>query len=407
LICKNILEFRQKIFASILTLFALSNALKWGVNFVANPYQPVDFRTYYLGAKAFISKLNPYSPEEQSRLWENEKTNEKDTWQKKIGFPHAVVVYAPQFSWYFSIYALIDFHIAKWIHWVLNILSLVFIIHFLIRLLPGVNKWLLISSVFAFKGTWYAMDTGQPMLQVLAICLLSLYLIQKRGLNHMPALLLALVSFKFTLLLPLLVYLICTKKFKVVSTYIFLVMILNTLALLCVPMPVETLSSWRENIGSLWAYTHSPHIINGLNIISTSVSVPLSYFFDVPHTWPKTLNFIFLLMGYAASIYIGFKNSPKAALLLSCVTGLCFGHHLVYDLLTFICFLWILKDREIVYHPVFYLLAIILMLPLGSIASRFDMPIVHFLLPICLPAFWILLLWRYFPRRNMAIKNPN
>jgi hypothetical protein len=399
------LNIRQKLFLSVLMVFALFNGLKWAKQFYENPYQPLDFRTYYLGSKAFFQGMDPYPDSSQALVWKANSLTE-DKWTKETGFPHAVVVYAPQFAWYFSWYQLLNFTTAKWIQFVLNLCSFCLLIFCIKKLQPGLSYTMVIAAIFAFRGSWYALDTGQPMLQVLAFSVFSIYLLEKNQWQTLPALILAFVSFKFTLLIPIVIYMLCTKKTNVFFIYVSLVLILNTLALVVTPAPMDMLSNWRQNIQGLWQYTHSHEILNGLNIISSSLSVALYYFFLIPLDIIQGINTLLLLCGYGLSIYIG-RQSPKAAMVFACLTGLCFGHHLVYDLLALIVFLLLLLDSKTLDNFLFFLLAGVMMLPLGSIGKLLDIPGLDLAVPFLLFFYWCFLLKYYLRSRNRVIKNPS
>ena len=394
---------RQKISLGILLIFSLLNIVKWGTHFYQNPYQPIDFRTYYLSSKSFFNLQNPYNDSVQSELWHQTAAEKQGHWKHNTGFPHAVAVYAPQFVWFFGLYNLFDFNTGKWVQWILNLLALVLIVFCIKQLQPQLKLILIVTGILAFRGTWYAMDTGQPLIQVLAICLWSIYLIEKQKKDILAAVLLAFVSYKFTLLIPVVFYLLVNRHFRLFSIYFFFVLILNTSALIFAYAPFELIHSWRENISRLWLYTHSFQTSNGLNIISTSLSVTLKYFFDLPLTIIQIMNTSLLLGAYAFSLYIGFRQSARAALLLACLTGLCFGHHLVYDLLALICFILVAKDEKLIHHFSFYLLAIFMLIPIGSVADFSHLPFLNFLLPIIVLMYGITLVKYYLTRRNNPI----
>ncbi len=383
------------------------NAFKSGAVFLTSPYHPIDLRTYYLASKSFFKNQNPYTDSAQSVTWEETSQTERKTWHKKTGFPHATVVYAPQFPWFFSIYSFLDFTTAKWFQFALNFLALCCIVFYLKKLAAGIPYHIIILSLMAFRGTWYAVESGQPMLQVLAVCLLSLYLVEKKNLSFLPALLLAFVSFKFTLLIPFVIYLACLRHFRTISIYIFLVLIFNTLALIFTQDPNALIASWQDNISRLWNYTHSHDEMNSLKTISTSISVCLNYFLDIPAAAIKAMNLFFLVTGYVLAVYTGIKKSARGGMLIACLTGLCFGHHLLYDLMAFVCFLVMARDGKSVNNILFYVLAILLMIPLGTFANLFNMQELNFAAPICLLAYFVFITQYYLRNKNRAIKNPS
>ena len=272
-----------------------------------------------------------------------------------------------------------------WVQFVLNILALLLIGFCLFKFNKSISALFIIAVLFAFRGTWYAMDTGQPMLQVFAVCLFSLYLVDKKKLSYIPGILIGFVSFKFTLILPFALYLLCNKQYKTIFIIALSVALLNLSALFFYNNPVELYTQWKLNIEALWAYPYSAEAYNGIAIISTNFNVALEHFFSI------NLNVLkYSSMFILGSLYIlitltnlKLKNSYNI-LFLASLASICFGQHLLYDILVLIGFRLLTIQESEKISIIEVLLLILLIIPIGSIAIKTGIPILHYALPFTL-----------------------
>lgn len=398
---------RQNIIIAVLALFAVFNLGKWALHFSKTHYQPIDFRTYYLGAKAYFNGANPYDDSTQAVLWQENRTSERFTWNKPTGFPHATVVYTPQFAWYFYPYQLMDFTMAKWMQLGLNILSLVLIMFSLHRLRRHTPLILVVCAILAFRGTWYSLDTGQPMIQVLACCMMAIYLADRREMQVLPALLMAMVSFKFTVVLPFIFFLFLNKRYSVMYLYAIATLIFNIAAVAYAAHPYTMLDTWQQNANALWDYTHAHGSLNGLNTIATSITTVAGYYAVIPPMTLKITGLALLIMGLLVSWWIGVKKSASAGLVLFFLSSLCMGHHLIYDLLVFVCLCLLSRRTALFDNAFFYLLALMLLMPVGTIADYMHYGALNFILPLTLTLYLLYLLYACFFNRNIATKKPS
>jgi hypothetical protein len=408
LICELILNIRQKALYILLTLFALFNGVKWASHFVQTPYNPLDFRTYYFSSESYWKGENPYSDEAQKKsMLAYKDTSDLHLEKHPGGFPHATAVYAPQFIWFFGIYNAFDFKVAKLLDFALNIFSIFWIILCIKKSNPDLKTALIALSILAFRGTWYALDTGQPLLQVFAICLWAFRLYQINS-NPMPvSFLLAFVSFKFTLLLPISCLLFLGKDKRHFILYLGLLVLLNFSAILFHHDSSGLLRAWTENINKLWVYPHQFNSLNGLNIVSSNLSVALKYYLDLPLGLLKTSMAAILLACYIITVFKNKHLSDGQILLFLGLSNLCFGQHLIYDALILIAYKLIaIKNNESL-SILNIALLLFLLLPIGSIADRLNLPGLNFGFNLLLFLNWIWLCWDYFFKRNKAIKNPS
>lgn len=383
-----------------MTLF---NGIKWSLHFVHSPNHHIDFRTYYFSSQNFWKEQNPYSDSAQQASIQNYH----DSKLVAGGFPHATAVYAPEFVWYFGLYNLLSYRNAQYLDFVLNILSILGIIWGIKRINPQLPIGLIALSIFSFRGSWYAIDTGQPMLQVLAISIFAYW-----GLIHQkhPLLigsLFAIVSFKFTLLLPFIFLLFLAKDKRYLWLYLAVTIILNCAVLLLSNQPEILLASWQSNLSKLWAYPHVHQSLNELNTISSNASTALVYFFDLPLPLLKSSMSFLLLMSYGF-VYLKHKHlSDSEILFFLLLSNLCFGQHLIYDALALLVFKLLSINKDMHLHWTEILLLTCLCLPLGSMSKFMQMPALNFALNISLILTYVVVFKTYFWSRYRAIKKPN
>ena len=398
----NVLKHRQLILTVLLAGLACFNGSKWAWQFSQSPYKPLDFRTYYSGAQTYFNHLNPYDPNDLALNWmqSNAASSEKPNY-----YVHETVVYAPQFVWYFGIYQLLDYDIAKWLQLALNILALIAAAWLVTKLKPEIPKHLIYLSIGAFKGTWFALSNGQPMIQILLLILIALYLLTIKNYKIVPGILLGLCGYKFTFLIPIGLFLLSQKQFKTFTTLATTMLLLNGAAILFSAAPASMLHSWQYNLSYLFNYNHTFNDFNGLNIINCSSSVVLKHFIDIPNTSIHLLYTSILLFGSLFCLWLLRKQSGFRILFVLSLMSFCFGQHLMYDILVLMIY-WILqfdsRKEPLITWPAFAVLC----LPLSVVATQ--LPGIHFIIPICLLIYTVeALLSDYRLRRNKVTKNAN
>lgn len=404
MICANILKIRPKVLLILLSVFAVFNTLKWTANFISSPYHPLDLRTYYLAASTYFQDRNPYSDSQNGINWIKHKKGE-DNWDGKIGFPHSTPVYAPQFVWYFGALCLPDFNQSKIAQLILNLIAIACIIFFVTALNKSVNLLFVTVAVLAFRGTWYALDNGQPMLQVLAISLFAIYLLKKKNLSVIPGILLGAVAFKFTLILPFAVFLFSEKHYKTLLSLLSVSVLLNAAAIFFHPEGMHMLNQWRTNMENLWSYPHLHGSVNALSVISTSVSVAIIYFISLKLSVLKTAMLLLMLFSLSLSSFSSKKHRLYFPLFFAGLSSICFGQHLIYDILALVIFRILIADGQKNISITEILLIVVLVIPLGSISGLIGMEAINFAVPLLLVIYWCIMFSTYLPARYKLTKN--
>jgi hypothetical protein len=147
--------------------------------------------------------------------------------------------------------------------------------------------------------------------------------------------------------------------------------------------------------------------LNGLNIVSSNLSVVLKYNIDLPLGLLKTCMAAILLACYIIAILKNKHLSDGQILLFLGLSNLCFGQHLIYDALILVAYKLIaIKNNESL-SILNIALLLFLLLPIGSITDRLNLPGLNFGFNLLLFLNWIWLCWDYFFKRNKAIKNPS
>lgn len=395
----NVLKNRQFILSALLALFTLFNGAKWLYTFSNSSYQALDFRTYYTGAKTYFSDLNPYYKNDQTLTWlkmpNHETTPNFDA--------HETVVYAPQFVWFFWPYQLLDFNQAKWLQFAINILSLLICAWLISLLRPQMPLYLILLCMGAFKGTWFALSNGQPMIQIILLILLSFHLLLNKNWHWLPGIILGICGFKFTLLIPVALFLLNSKHFKTFFSLTTTILLLNSIAVMACDVPDLMLKSWQHNLSYLFNYNHIFHSLNGINIINTSSSVVLKYFVDLPNTTIHVIYTLLLLLGSLSVVWLHRKSSGFRPLFVLSLLTFSFGQHLMYDCLVLVIY-YLLQMGERDEPKSALVLLCVLILPLSVLSPA--IPLIHFILPLTLLVYTLeVLRIDYRWMRNKAIKN--
>ncbi|MEZ4804678.1 MAG: glycosyltransferase 87 family protein [Bacteroidia bacterium] len=394
---------------SILIVFALLNTGKWLINFISTPYEPIDFRGCYLSAEAYWNGMDPYSYEDQKKLWEPIQSENHD-WKMIENGVYSTPLYPPQFVAFFGLYSLLSFKVAIWLQWILNIFAIGLIIWSISKLNQNLSVKYIVLGIMAFRGTWYALDTGQPMLQVFALAMYVLVLIERKNLSLLPGLLLGFISFKYTLLIPFGLYLLYKKEYKIVSIWIGLSVLLNAI-LLILDMNAQThIQSWLNSMQLMNNYLHQDISNNGLAIIATSISIPVSQLFKISESVSSGpfMILVRIILPLVPFVFIWMyrkKFTWQYLIFISSLCSICFGHHLIYDVLTLISLRLISIDKNSSISSLEFTLLILLVIPLGKLVEISHINQLHFLPAVYLFFYFIVQVIRIIKHQNLPILN--
>lgn len=376
-----ILNIRSNIVWGLLMVFACINTAKWAAGFFSEPYHPLDFRTYYTASGVYWQGNNPYQIHQIQRYWIKDAAY--SDWPALPNPQHSLPVYLPQFVFYFGFYNLIGYHNGAILQLLLNACSLALMAYCISRINSGIKWYMALTAILAFRGTWYAMDNGQPMLQAAALILLSLYLIIKRQQTLLPGILLGLAAFKFTLLLAPGLYLLLSKRYKPLLLMAGTALVLNILAIFTGPQGLNYLPQLLSNMNNLWAYPHLS--VNELSALGTSISVPLAHWGILNTGALQMLMPILLLLLFAGIIlFSGRFRSEEQVLYIAALCGFCFGQFMLYDLLLLPAYRLLYTHKEDRIRIQELILLVLLLLPLGRITEITGLAGMHYALQLML-----------------------
>lgn len=258
-------------------------------------------------------------------------------------------------------------------------------------------------AMAAFRGTWFALDNGQPLIAITFIILLSLFLSKEKERPLLSGLLLGVVGFKFTLLIPIVLWLLLKNRFNTIAVLVIISMILNVPIIIQHPMYLNT---WMNNMNSMWQYIHSGNL-NGLNIINCNISSAVSTLIKLQADTIKTVSGVLYFLGLTFTFYQLKlrKLLDYNALFILILTEICFGQHLMYDLLLPVSIFLLTKLK----HNIWVELPLLLLLtiPVGSISDRLELPQMNYALPLMLLIYLIYNYSTLPPSKYKEIKNPS
>lgn len=394
----------------VVIVMAVFNLGKWAYNTISKGYHPLDFNTYFAAAEAIRNGKNPYDSTQRKLGTQALRIENPGVFDKYS--PHETPVYAPGFYTYFTMYLKLGYVKSKYLNLFLNLIILAGIAWLLCLLSKDLKFAWTLAGLAAFRGTWFALENGQPMLICLLSILASIYLADKLRWPILAGILLGFFSFKFTLLIPPALYFLLSKRYKlfvglsasIIATNWHALANLNSVSI------SEPVNAWHSNIEYIWSYGHVFADTNGLNIINCSTS-SLMGFAGVPHDIIKLTYILALTSGLALCAFINFKSKPgrENMLLLLYLTTFSFSQHLMYDLLALTAFGMLAFERSAskISNPVLLTMIALMILPVGRIFETLGMPYLNFVLPICILVLTISVFGNYLSRIYNAAKKPN
>lgn len=397
-----------KFLKAIVLLLALFNCVKWAAHLRQGGYNPLDYNTYYLSAKTCLAGGNMYSLEDRRRTLESSDSLMRQAFTRLDA--HATPVYAPQFVAMFELFVLMGYGPSRYLYFTLSLLGLLAAVYWAVRLSGRIEFNWALTAVLAFRGTWFALDNGQPLLLCLAAIMASLHYGRNPRLAWLSGAILGLFAFKFTLIFAPLAYWFLQKNYKGIRACIFVSVLMNSAILMMQPTSLtDILNAWSQNINTIWQYVHVQGEFNGLNIINCSTSVVLSYYGWLPVSTIKLL-FVFLFVSvFISTVALAYKRQDNSYSILLGLTlaGLCFSQHLMYDILVMLVYALTVYKKESELSWWLWPNLLVLGLPIGKLAELTALPDLNFSVPSVLLMNWGLWMWYHLSNKNNAIKKPN
>ncbi|MFY0644106.1 MAG: DUF2029 domain-containing protein [Bacteroidia bacterium] len=340
-----------------------------------NYADPIDFRGLYLGAELFADKQEIYNDSLARNYWLNHKESEQfeshsdfgDQWVSIMLYPPHAIVFSrgfSQMSWKQS-------RIWWWILCALSICCILILLYLITK------DVLALYLVLAFKGTFFAIALGQPMLLVFAFLLLAVLLQKKK--SYLAGIFLGLAMIKFNLAIPFGIWFLLQGNFKLIGTAALTAVLLFLPAYLMYP---DIISNYMTKVNDYYVMLYNPHPLNMYTFSNSEITILLDYYFNNDTKVWKLINYCGQFLGYLwLSLSFLRKRMDRNYLLLGLLlVSFVFSYHLSYDAL--ILLLPILLLPNVQYKWISIALFIILSLPWNAVFENY--PIIKFNYPLIL-----------------------
>jgi hypothetical protein len=335
---------------------------------------PADYRTLYTGSNLICQHKTVYDTAAHIALWAQVVQDEGLNSTSAPGQIHISALTYPPHAYAFFLFN----HVLTWkqsriIWWMVCLAFFVIGLYFI------KSTWI-IALGLGFKGSYFALLLGQPMLLVFALLAGAISLVQDRR-HVLIGILLPIMLIKFTLVIPLVVWLAVQKDWKALS--IGAALTASIYAVLIILFP-STLGDYLNTATRYYQFIYSSSPLNlypQLNSESTSF---IHTFIPMPMWLIKTINLLGQLIGFSCSILLFYKKRLDDCWLLYLLylISFLFSYHLIYDALI------LLVPMALIYQsghgrPWVYILPFVLLsLPWNMLMGA--LPVVQFHFPLIL-----------------------
>ncbi len=287
---------------------------------------PIDLRGLYLGAELWESGHDLYSDKAGAELWNEHKevegfeskTDFGDQWVSIMVYPpHAFVISRPliAFSW----------KTARIIWWIICII-LLFVSSYLLYEISG--NVLSIYLILAFKGTFFALALGQPVLLVFCCLLLAMHFKDRRA--YLAGIFLGIAMIKFNLVVPFGIWFLLQRRWSLLLTGA-----LTTAAMLLIVVwdQPELIAQYSAKLSAYYEMIYQRDPENIYTYSDSELSMFLSNFIGRDIGFWKNFNAIGQLISYSLIAWFSLKNKWHRSwtLLGLILSSFLFTYHLSYD----------------------------------------------------------------------------
>jgi hypothetical protein len=198
----------------LLGLFALAGMARWVVH-LPSPQQSHDLRVPWTGARLLSQGINPLDGQAMQREWR--KSVDFDSARLVPGSAEMPAIYPPPAYALYLPLGILPFEKAWLLNLLLVIVSAAAIVWLTQRILAhfghAVPMMAIVLLMLALKGSANAIAVGQPTFLALALSLGAWYAALKHR-NILAGCLAGLALFKFTVVLPVVVWMLWKRKFN-------------------------------------------------------------------------------------------------------------------------------------------------------------------------------------------------
>ena len=340
-----------------------------------NYADPIDFRGLYLGAQMMEAKENLYNDTTAAEIWLEHKATENFESNSDFGDRWvSIMVYPPQAFTLPFVLSKLSWKQARIAWWLVCFLSFIAIAFLLFKISNEPKAlWLLL----AFKGSFFALALGNPVLLVVAFLFLSIYFKDSKPI--IAGIFLGFAMMKFNLAIPIGLWFLYQKNFKVLIAAGVCSILLLLPSLLIYD---GVISEYLAKVGSYYQMIYEINDRNIYTFSNSELSIMLNYYFPQDISVWKKLNAIAQILGYSAVAVLFFRKkiSLNACLLALLLISFIFSYHLVYDALIFILPIAMIESKRLQIMAIAIFIA--LSMPINSALSGFTF--LHFHYPLLL-----------------------
>ena len=360
-----------------------------------NPY---DGRNVFLAGKIWFKGLNPYNDSLLKAEWKQWASGFTNSSVKEPGFPDCGMIYP-----FYSIPVLFPYFISGWkiqriLIWLLGILCLtgISILTYIIWNKALYRYPVALILVLAFKSSPAAVALGQPMLLSL-FCILASWYFYIKNKEILSGIFLGLGMLKITLCLPLLIFFLALKKWKLLVSA-SVIPLLGGLIFFFKSGDLY-IHSMLENMSTQMYINYAGHAISAVNTNLTEAGILFNYFLNTDSSTLLTLNAIFLPAGFVLAYFLFTRKLMDSSEFLAWLIlwNLLFSYHLVYDCLILLFLIPIISNSRLS-KTGWILVLSLLFLPVNGIFR--DTGWIKFHLPFTLIALFLLLVYHVIQQRQ-------
>ena len=349
-----------------------------------NYADPIDYRGLFLGSQMMEAKENLYNDSVAAEIWLAHKKAENFESNSDFGDRWvSIMVYPPQAFTLPFLLSKRSWKQARIAWWFVCFLSFISIALLLLKLTNDPKTlWLLL----AFKGSFFALALGNPVLLVVAFLFLSIYFKDTKPI--LAGLFLAFAMMKFNLAIPIGLWFLYQKNFKLLFTagVCSILLLLPSLLIYDTVIP-----DYLSKVGSYYQMIYEINERNIYTFSNSELTIMLNYYFPQDIGVWKNINAIGQLLGYVvvAILFFRKKISLNACLLALLLVSFIFSYHLVYDALIFILPIALMESNRHKITAMAFFIA--LSLPINSALPGFTL--LHFHYPLLLVGAFVLFIF--------------
>ena len=346
---------------------------------------PSDYRSLFIGGKFMFDDAVMFDTTACIARWQEIVFKEKLNSSSSPGQIHiSALTYPPHAYFVFAFNKFLSWKQGRMVWWATCIISFGFLLFWL-------NDGMMIALALAFKGSFFALLLGQPMLLVAALIALVISQLKRKS-TFQAALLVLLALIKFTLVVPLIIWLAIKRRWNIlVVTGIF---ITATYVVLHIAYPT-VINDYVLSANEYYIFIYSDNPINLYPKLNSELTSMINTFIPFPLVVAKSVNILGQLFGFGLLAHLFYRKriDDSWLLYLLYLVSFIFSYHLIYDALILLIPIGLIHLTNPSRSYVYLLPFILLCVPWNALSSQ--LPFLQFHFPIILLCA---LLWALYDR---------